>query len=73
MLKVRGLKKNYGDFCLNDGIYTLQILDSLSNGWTNPAGYYLTVDLGTMIFEMGQVPSGVASVSTMFSTYLPLK
>ena len=68
-----GTGLNYGDFCLNDGIYTLQLLDSLSNGWTNPAGYYLTVDLGTMIFEMGQVPSGVASVSTMFSTYLPFQ
>ena len=64
---------NYGDFCLNDGIYTLQLLDSFSNGWSNPAGYYLTVDLGEMIIEMGQVPSGVASVSTMFSTYLPFQ
>ena len=64
---------NYGDFCLNDGIYTLELLDSSSNGWTNPAGYYLTVDVGEMIFEMGQVPSGVASVSTMFSTYLPFQ
>ena len=64
---------NYGDFCLNDGIYTLELLDSSSNGWTNPAGYYLTVDVGEMIFEMGQVPSGVASVSTMFSTYFPFQ
>ena len=64
---------NYGDFCLNDGIYTLQLLDANSNGWANPAGYYLTVDLGAMIFEMGQVPSGVASVSTMFSTYFPFQ
>ena len=64
---------NYGDFCLNDGIYTLELLDSSSNGWTNPAGYYLTVDIGEMIFEMGQVPSGVASVSTMFSSYFPFQ
>ena len=64
---------NYGDFCLNDGIYTLELLDSSSNGWTNPAGYYLTVDVGEMIFEMGQVPTGVASVSTMFSSYFPFQ
>ena len=64
---------NYGDFCLNDNIYTLQLLDSSLNGWSNPAGYYLTVDLGEMIIEMGQVPGDVASVSTMFSTYLPFQ
>ena len=64
---------NYGDFCLNDGIYTLELLDSSSNGWINPAGYYLTVDVGAMIIEMGQVPTGVASVSTMFSTYFPFQ
>ena len=64
---------NYGDFCVSHNIYTLEILDSSSNGWTNPAGYYLTVDVGEMKFEMGQVPSGVASVSTMFSSYLPFQ
>ena len=58
---------------MNDGIYTLELLDSSSNGWTNHAGYYLTIDVGEMIFEMGQVPSGVASVSTMFSSYLPFQ
>ena len=62
---------NYGDFCLNDGLYTIELLDSASDGWASPSGYYLTVDLGTMIFELGQMPSGVASVSTMFSSYLP--
>ena len=64
---------NNEDFCEDDGIYTLELLDSAGDGWINPAGYYLTVDLGAMIFEMGQVPSGVASVSTMFSTYFPFQ
>ena len=64
---------NYGDFCLNDGLYTIQLLDSASDGWSSPSGYYMTVDLGTMIFELGQMPSGVASVSTMFSSYLPFQ
>ena len=44
---------NYGDFCVAHGIYTLELYDSAKDGWNNPAGYYLTVDVGTMIFEMG--------------------
>ena len=64
---------NYVDFCLNHGLYTLLLLDSNSNGWTNPAGYYLSVDLGEMRFEMGQVKSGVPSVSTHFSSLLPFQ
>ena len=64
---------NYGDFCLEDNIYTLELLDSYGDGWYNPAGYYLTIDLGTMIFEMGQLRSGISSVSTMFSSFLPFQ
>ena len=64
---------NYAHFCLNDGIYTLKLFDAASDGWANPAGYYLTVDSGEMIFEMGQVPSGVTFVTTMFSTYIPFQ
>ena len=64
---------NYGDFCLLNGIYTLQLKDT-STGWTNPAGYYLTVDVGEMKFEMGQVYGTTpASVTTMFSSYLPFQ
>ena len=64
---------NYADFCMENGIYTLELLDSASDGWANPAGFYLTVDEGEMIFDLGQVPSGVDSVSTMFSSYLPFQ
>ena len=64
---------NYGDFCLDDGLYTIQLLDANSDGWITPSGYYLTVDLGAMIFELGHMPAGVASVSTMFSSYLPFQ
>ena len=64
---------NYGDFCMPHGIYTLQLLDTAKNGWTNPAGYYLTVDQGEMKFEMGQVPSGVDYVTTLFSSFLPFQ
>ncbi|KAK8832991.1 hypothetical protein WA577_003969 [Blastocystis sp. JDR] len=64
---------NYGDFCMPHGLYTLQLLDTAKNGWTNPAGWYLTVDVGEMKFEMGQVPSGVDYVTTLFSSFLPFQ
>ena len=66
---------NYADFCLPHDIYTLELRDTLSDGWSNPAGYYLTVDIGEMKFEMGQVYTGVSptSVSTMFSSLLPFQ
>ena len=65
---------NYGDFCLNHAIYSLE-LKSTVTGWTHPAGYYLTVDIGEMKFEMGQVYSATApaSITTMFSSYLPFQ
>ena len=64
---------NYGDFCLSHDIYTLQLSDSLSDGWNNPAGYYLTVDVGEMVIETGQMPRSVASISTSFTTNLPFQ
>ena len=64
---------NYGDFCVPHSIYTLEVADSRSDGWNNPAGWYLTIDVGKMVFEMGQMPVGVASVSTMFSSLLPFQ
>ena len=70
-----GSALNYGDFCLAHGIYTLELRDTSTNGWANPAGYYLTVDVGAMKFEMGQVYTGSAPtiVTTMFSSYLPFQ
>ena len=64
---------NYADWCLAHNIYTVALYDSRKDGWENPAGYYLTVDSGAMIFEMGQVPVDVESVSTMFSSLLPFQ
>ena len=29
---------NYGDFCVAHGLYALELLDSRSDGWKNPAG-----------------------------------
>ena len=64
---------NYVDSCLQNNIYTMQMLDSFGDGWFNPAGYYLTVDVGEMIFEMGQFPAATSSISTMFSSFLPFQ
>ena len=64
---------NYGDFCVANNIYTLEMYDSNSDGWNNPAGYYLTIDIGTMVFEMGQFPTATPSISTMFSSLLPFQ
>ncbi|KAK8816921.1 hypothetical protein WA556_002822 [Blastocystis sp. ATCC 50177/Nand II] len=46
---------NYDDFCLAHGLYALELLDAHSDGWKNPAGWYLMVDLGAMIIEMNQM------------------
>ena len=64
---------NYGDFCVPYGIYTLEVLDSQRDGWKNPAGWWLTVDQGAMIIDVNQMPKGVASVSTSFSTLIPFQ
>ena len=64
---------NYGDFCVPNNIYTLALYDSAKDGWNNPSGYYLTIDIGAMAFEMGQFPRQVASISTMFSSLLPFQ
>ena len=67
----------YTSWCLPHGIYTLELYDSEGNGWGDSwwsqSGWYLSVDGDAMIFEMGQVPSGVSSVSTVFSSLLPFQ
>ena len=66
----------YADFCLPHGIYTFQRGMSQSDeGLSFPAGHSLSVDLGTLRFEMGHVPqSAPASGATMvFSSLLPFQ
>ena len=62
---------NYADFCVANNIYTLVVYDLKKNGWSNPAGWYLTIDVGALPFDMYQMPATVASVSTMFSSVIP--
>ena len=54
-------------------LYTLEMRDSRSDGWVNPAGWWLTVDVGEMIFEMGQMPRQWPPSSTSFSSLLPFQ
>ncbi|KAK8792583.1 hypothetical protein WA171_003725 [Blastocystis sp. BT1] len=66
----------YVDFCLNDGLYTLQGSDSYGDGWSIGAGYTLTVDLGEMeldIMEMNRQDYKPIYASTVFSTYFPFQ
>ena len=64
---------NYADWCLADGIYTVEMYDSASDGWTNPAGWYMSVDVGAMRLDMGQMPRLTPSISATFSSYLPFQ
>ena len=64
---------NYGDFCVDHNIYTLELRDAENDGWKNPAGWYLTIDVGALIFDMGQLPDGTSSVTTLFSSLLPFQ
>ncbi|KAM7453096.1 hypothetical protein BLSTO_06161 [Blastocystis sp. subtype 1] len=54
-------------------IYTVEVADSQKDGWKNPAGWWLTVDQGAMIIDVGQMSKGVASVSTSFSSLIPFQ
>lgn len=65
----------YTDLCLNHSIYTAEFIDS-SSGWAATSGYYLTVDVGQMIFDLGYVYDGgtsPTSVTTLFSSFLPFQ
>ncbi|KNB41578.1 hypothetical protein JH06_5753, partial [Blastocystis sp. subtype 4] len=65
----------YVDFCLNDGIYTLEGKDSYGDGWSAGSGYTLTVDVGEMELDIMEMNSGTKPiyVSTVFSTYFPFQ
>ena len=66
---------NYADWCLPHGIYTVALYGP-SSGWDSREGWYLTVDEGEMIFEMGQVGSVLKAPSittTSFSSLLPFQ
>ena len=61
---------NYADFCLDHGLYTAQLLGPAS-GWTNPAGYYFSVDIGAFRYDVGQVSAATHDI--LFSSLLPFQ
>ena len=66
----------YNDFCMQSGIYTFVAIDTYGDGWTGHTGYTLTVDLGEMELDIGELPSSSTkpvTVSTVFSTYFPFQ
>ena len=65
----------YMDHCLPDGIYTFEAIDTYGDGWAIPAGYYLTVDVGELRYDMNMVPNGEApvKVTTTFSSLIPFQ
>ncbi|KNB41281.1 hypothetical protein JH06_5544, partial [Blastocystis sp. subtype 4] len=66
----------YVDFCLNNGIYTLEDLRWWDEGWRSGTGYTLTVDLGEMeldIMTMNRQNTIPVIVTTVFSTYFPFQ
>ena len=64
---------NYFDWCLPHDLYTLYLRDSQRDGWANPAGWYLSVDVGEMVFDLGQYPTQSPILSVSFSTVLPFQ
>ena len=64
---------NYADWCLPHDIYTLELRESGTDGWLQPAGYYMTIDVGALRFELGQMSPGVHSSTVLFSSYLPFQ
>ena len=66
----------YLDFCLQNGLYTFQALDSFGDGWSVNSGYTLTVDKGEMELDIMEVPGlniKPTTVTTVFSTLFPFQ
>ena len=66
----------YFDYCLPHGIYTYEMLDLYNDGWSAPAGYYLSVDVGALKFATGLVyDRNISPIhpTVSFSSYLPFQ
>ena len=68
-----GSKVSYRYFCLDPGIYTLQFIAVAAGLGDSSAMYYLTVDDGSMAFELGHFAFSQRYITTMFSAYLPFQ
>ena len=65
----------YVDSCAPHGIYTLQTMDDSTTGWSTPAGYMLSVDVGELVFDLNQMPTSTskAKQTTVFYSFLPFQ
>ena len=65
----------YVDSCAPHGIYTLQTMDDSTTGWSTPAGYMLSVDIGELVFDLNQMPTSTtkAKQTTVFYSFLPFQ
>lgn len=62
----------YADWCLPHDLYSFSASDS-SNGWYFPAGFYLTVDRGTLVLDLANMPANELVITKTFSSYLPVQ
>ena len=62
---------NYGYFCLTPDLYTVALNGKGQSQETTT--WYLMIDGGDMVFEMGEIPNGAFSMSTTFSSLLPFQ
>ena len=62
---------NYGYFCLTPDLYTVALNGKGQSQETTT--WYLMIDGGDMVFEMGEIPNGAFSMSTSFSSLLPFQ
>ena len=65
----------YEDNCLVNGLYTFVGMDVRGDGWSDPAGYMLSIDQGQLRFDMNLVPvmAPPSLVHNTFSSYLPFQ
>ena len=65
----------YVDFCLDDGIYTLESTNSKGEGWSYNTGYTLTADVGELEVDIMEMGKGTAptTVSSVFSSFFPFQ
>ena len=65
----------YEDNCLVNGLYTFVGMDVKGDGWSDPAGYMMSIDQGELRFDMNLVPvmAPPSLAQNTFSSYLPFQ
>ena len=63
----------YADFCLPHGLYTLELGNGGYYGNSFPSGHSLSVDVGTLRFDLQYYEGDVPTIYRTFSSYLPFQ